>query len=292
MHLATGIYKEFGGQAGSADQAGIAIESLVQRSAQVLGGVNRNYKRGRKHGTELLLNYLERDLITKDQETRVDIEKTALKPGRTVMLNGWSEDGARTNRVVLLKKKLALGETPASVSYRQQQAAAFAEVLKALPPEIQPAMIDIYLSMLDIPMRDEVLERIGGITGYRPEAADPRERAEQQRQADHEAAMQRKAEMVEMMEREAVAEQALARARLDNAKAAKLESVDSDFTAAKTAEVMAEIDSEYRSQDRLDVEESRDLVDTGSKLMIAAREAFEKSKAETGRDNAGQRQGS
>ena len=122
------------------------------------------------------------------------------------MLNARREtDGVRDNDVVRLRTKLAWAEAPKSQSYSDQTFKALSEIVKSMPPEIQPALLHMVVRAAQLKDGNEIIESIRGITGFGPEPEDPAEREKLAQQKAEQEAIEKRLQEIEMMEREAQA---------------------------------------------------------------------------------------
>ena len=269
----------------------VPFQEFVARMGQTLARPMANYKSSKMSAAKLLTAMVVDDLKTEDN-TPVNIT-AGDRVVRTIMLNSRREsDGVRDNDVVLLKTKLSWAEAPKSQSYSDQTFKALSEIVKSMPPDIQPALLDMVVRAAQIKNGDEIIERIRGITGFGPEPEDPAEREEIARKKAEQEAIEKRLQEIEMMEREAQAKKVAAEASFTEAKAQKLMSVDTDLTAAKveTEEAKVDkIDSEIDRGDsdvirkaedsvrsdtkstRDDVEQRRKMVETGARIIEDAK---------------------
>lgn len=82
---------------------------------------------------------------------------------------------------------------------RQAQAEQFGEMMAKLPPEVQMALLDIWIDMTEIPQREEAVRRVRSITGFGdvgegdPQAEQRRAQQEANQQAEQEMLIQERA---------------------------------------------------------------------------------------------------
>ena len=279
IEAATGLFSTFQGEPSGANQSGIAIDRLNTQGAQVLGPFMRNYDMARRQAAILLLQMRIQDL-SQEENVEVRVERSMSKAPHTVVLNKITDDGRRSNDVTHLRTRIALSETPSTRTYRQQQAQLFTEVLKALPPELQVAMTDLFVDLTDAPHKEEILERVRQVTGIGPKSEDPQERAAQEAKEQQQAALEQKMQELDILEREAEARLKLANARLTEAKAVKLTEADTRYTEAQTLAEIASIQQGEEEGERADIELQRDLAETSARLMEESRQqAREESEA-------------
>jgi hypothetical protein len=132
-------------------------------------------------------------------------------------------------------------------SIRAAQAEQFGEMLKSMPPELQMALVDIFVEMTDIPHREEAVKRIRAITGHgRVDDQDPAA-----------AAMRQKQEAAQEQERALAMRERLAKAGLDEAKSqevmakARKLAVEGKGSALQIAELIEALLPLVPSADRL-----------------------------------------
>lgn len=119
-------------------------------------------------------------------------------------------------------------------SVRAAQAEQFGEMLKNMPEQVQLALLDIFIEMTDIPMRDEAVRRVRTVTGQG--AADEEDPlAELQRQQKEQAEQQEQ----QLLQRERMAKVSLDEAKREEtmAKARKI-GVEGKGTALQIAELI------------------------------------------------------
>ena len=275
IEAASGVSKEFKGETSGANQSGDAIGLRTDAARQTMGLFFTRYNTQRMKGADLCVQYRVADLQG-ESDVDVHVERTGMKAAHKVRMNRREADGMRTNDVALMRTRIALADFPASATHRQQQALQLSEVMKSLPDEIQAVLTDIYVSMLDTPHQDDILDRIREVTGFGPESDDPQERAAQQEAKAEQAAMQQKMAELEMLEREAEARLKLANASLTEAKAAKLATSDTQLTDAKVISELAKIEQDSERGEREEVDLQRKLEETATNLMLKADEINDK----------------
>lgn len=276
---ASGLFHEFMGRGAGAGQSGEAIKSLVEQAQQVLGEIMDNYREGRRQVAELLLNLIVEDL-SKQDDIEVPIQR-ATGERKSVLLNHPETDEFghkyRTNDVQRMRARVALDETPASITYRQQTMQRMLDITETLPPDLQAAVLDIVISATDLPNRDELVERIRAVTGFggQPkEPATPEEaaamQAEMQREAEAQAqqqAMEQRAAELELEEREARVRKMLADAERALALAAKISGADTMRSEAAAMRDVAAVEDAEREQVRRDMHEAADMMERGARMI-------------------------
>ena len=277
----TGLHPEFQGRTMEAGRSGIAIETLIEQTSQVLGPVVDNYRNGKKKAGELLLGMIIDDIKDLDDYEVETDEKTDGRR-RKILLNARRADDERDNDILLARIEVALSEAPASVTYQQQKFQSLTEIIKAMPEQYQVVMMDLVVRAASLPDGEEMLERIRKLTGYGPEPKDPEEREALRQQMAQEQAVQQKLQEIEMMLAEAELLHKQAQAAHDKARADKAAGVDSDLTEAKAIHELAKADLTREEQDRKDTETRAKLVEASARLekeRNADRDRAEKAKA-------------
>lgn len=152
----------FIGRNGTA-RSGLQEQTQVEQSNQSLGYIMANFREGRTLVGEMLLSMVTED-IGKRREVVV-IQGDAVREDRTVVLNQPEVDPATgrqylSNDILRTRLKVALEDVPSTPSYRGQQLNALSEVAKALPPEVQKAVLPYMVSLMDTPYKTEIVEAI------------------------------------------------------------------------------------------------------------------------------------
>lgn len=230
----SGINKQFRGQVQSGKQAGVAIDQLIDQTKQNIAGIYRNHEQARLEGGRLLHLLIMDDLSNID-DLPVDVGSSDSTLKRRIVLNGRRGDRQiRSNDVIMLSMRVALSSTPSTATYRQQKFQALAEIIKALPPELQTPLTPLMIQAADLPQQEEVLETIRSLTGFGPPPRDPEKARQLEEQKAKEQQMQERMQQIEMMQQEAVARKMLAEAMLNEARARKVLGVDTEQTEAAT----------------------------------------------------------
>ena len=266
----SGLSPEFGGAASSAGLSGVALDTIINQGKQNLAPILDNYKGARQKGAKRLLDLMVADLHMREN-VEVSVSRTPTRSAKKIFLNARSAEGdSRTNDVVMLRKRVALSDVPATATYQQQKFMALTEITKSMPPELQAAFLDLIVMAADVPERDMILERIRSVTGFGPEPEDPEERAQLQQEQQEQKQLQRQTQEIDLLEREAAARLTMAEAALTEAKAEKLRGPDTLHTEAKTAQEYAQLALMAEDSDRKDVEQQRDLLETGVALVLTS----------------------
>lgn len=206
LQQAAGIYGPMLGDAKAGADAGVAIDMLISQGQTTLAEVNDNYRMSRTLVGEQLLSVVVQDMANVPTPVKLP-DRHPRRPGETVMLNqpATTAEGLpfTQNDVTRLKTKVALQDVPQSSTYQQQEFKMLTDVIKGLPPELQPLVIDMWVESSSSPRKYEIAERIRkqvGIPGPAPDPAsmDPvrlqraiEEQASQQQQQQMQAIAQR-----------------------------------------------------------------------------------------------------
>ena len=128
-------------------------------------------------------------------------------------------DGADENAITMTKADFVISEDDWKASIRQANVEELLELLQQLAPtspQLVFAVLDLVVEAMDIPAKDEIVQRIRQITGMEdpdadPDAADPETKARREAKA-MEAEMQRRAADAQIRVQEATADEKEARA--------------------------------------------------------------------------------
>ncbi|ULJ66681.1 hypothetical protein [Wielerella bovis] len=158
----SGITQSFMGKQGTAN-SGLQEQTQVEQSNQALGRMMDNFRDARSRVGELLLALIIEDLGREPQT--IVIEGDAITASRSVQINQPERDPVTglmylSNDLQNTRLKVALEEVPSTTSYRSQQLNALSEVVKALPPEYQVAVLPFMVSLMDMPYKEQVIEKI------------------------------------------------------------------------------------------------------------------------------------
>lgn len=191
---AAGVYAAMMGQQSNAS-SGLAIQSLVEQGVTTLAKINDNYRVARRGVGNALL-----DLIKEDMTSQAEILVDNGTVKRRVAVNIPRKDPVtgeayKENDVQTAPVKVALSDVPSTPTYRAQQFAAFSEILKSMPPNMQALLIPFALEMSDFGKRKEMAAFLRAQLGIQadpnsPEAQAAQEQAAQAANAQAEAAMQ------------------------------------------------------------------------------------------------------
>lgn len=215
-----GVYSAFLGKDSNAS-SGVAISNLVEQGATTLAEINDNYQFACQQVGRLLLAYLLDDLKKRRNHTVV-INRDDRQRRQTVVLNAEGDDGELTNDISRLNTHIALAPVQQTPAFRAQLAQRMSVVIQGLPPQVQSVVLDLWVNLLDVPQKQEFVERIRAALGT-PKSPDEMTPEEQQVAQQQQALEQQQQElqMREMAGRvaklEAEAARAHAAAQRDNA---------------------------------------------------------------------------
>lgn len=184
-----GVYAAFLGQ-GETGQSGVAIANLVEQGSTTLSEINDNYRFACQQLGQLMLGMVLEDLKQRpDYKITVNREDRARR--KTVVLNQQDETGGLTNDVTRLRAHIALAPIQQSPAYKQQLAERMTMAISQLPPEAQAACFDLLIELMDVPNKQEFMERVRGAMGIQK---SPEEMTEEEQQAAQAQAQQAQAE--------------------------------------------------------------------------------------------------
>ncbi len=275
----TGLHPEFMGRTIEAGRSGVAIETLVEQTTQVLGIIVDNYRNAKLRAAERLFDYIVDDTMDLN-DVGVDTDMQGDGKRHKIVLNRMRADGLRDNDVVMAHTRIALGETPASVTYLQQKFQQLTEIIKSMPPEMQAVMMDLVVRAAALPESEEMLERIRELTGYGPEPKDPQKRQAMIENQQRQQELQQRMEQLQMMITEAELMATQAKAAHDKARADKAAGADTDLTEAKTISELAQVDVLRDEQDRKEMETRAKTIEASARLASAANQADAKKASE------------
>lgn len=202
-----GVYSAFLGQDSSAS-SGIAISNLVEQGATTLAEINDNYQFACQQVGQLLLSYLLEDL-SRRRNYKVVINRDDKRRRKEVMLNAEEEKGPMNNDVSRLRAHIALAPIQQTPAYKSQLAERMSQVITGLPPEVQATVLDMWVELLDVPNKQEFIERIRSALGtpkapdeMTPEEQQAAQQEQQMQQAQQELAMREIAGKVAKLEAE------------------------------------------------------------------------------------------
>ena len=255
-----GVYSAFLGQDSNAS-SGVAISNLVEQGATTLAEINDNYQFACQQVGRLLLAYLLDDL-KKRRNHAVVINRDDRQRRQTIVLNAEGDNGELTNDISRLNTHIALAPVQQTPAFKAQLAQRMSEVIQGLPPQVQAVVLDLWVNLLDVPQKQEFVERIRAALGTpkSPDEMTPEEQqAAQQQQAleqqQQELQMREMAGRVAKLEAEAARAQAAAQrdnagAQRDVAAAQGQRYVDA-LNQAHTAEIITGIQNMEQEQEVL-----------------------------------------
>ena len=255
-----GVYSAFLGQDSNAS-SGVAISNLVEQGATTLAEINDNYQFACQQVGRLLLAYLLDDL-KKRRNHAVVINRDDRQRRQTIVLNAEGDNGELTNDISRLNTHIALAPVQQTPAFKAQLAQRMSEVIQGLPPQVQAVVLDLWVNLLDVPQKQEFVERIRAALGT-PKSPDEMTPEEQEAAAQQQALEQQQAElqMREMTGRvaklEAEAARAQAAAQRDNAgaqrdvAAAQGQRYVDALNQAHTAEIITGIQNMEQEQEVL-----------------------------------------
>lgn len=255
-----GVYSAFLGQDSNAS-SGVAISNLVEQGATTLAEINDNYQFACQQVGRLLLAYLLDDL-KKRRNHAVVINRDDRQRRQTIVLNAEGDNGELTNVISRLNTHIALAPVQQTPAFKAQLAQRMSEVIQGLPPQVQAVVLDLWVNLLDVPQKQEFVERIRAALGT-PKSPDEMTPEEQEAAAQQQALEQQQAElqMREMTGRvaklEAEAARARAAAQRDNAgaqrdvAAAQGQRYVDALNQAHTAEIITGIQNMEQEQEVL-----------------------------------------
>ncbi|AYO17085.1 portal protein [Vibrio owensii] len=238
-----GVYNALMGQDSSAN-SGIAINSLIEQGATTLAEINDNYNYSRTRVADLLMAYLIEDLANRNNIS-VTVHKNDTHKRKEVVLNATNEDGTVSNDVKRWKGHIAQSEAQNAPTYRAQMAQQLMQAVSQMPPEVQMVTIDMAIELMDIPNKQEFLNRIRSTLNIPKPQEDMTEEELAAAQAQQKKAQE--IEQLEMKERmanvELVAQRAADLAAKVEKTHAEIESkgVTDEKTKADTAKVITEM---------------------------------------------------
>lgn len=178
-----GIYSSYMGQDTSGVVSGIAVSNLVEQSSTTLAEINDNYTMACNALGELVLNYLLEDLKQKTSYTIV-VNRKDKRRRKVVTINTPGDDGKITNDISRLDARIVLAPIDSTPAYRAQLADRLIGIIQKLPPQAQSAVIDLVLELVEIPNKDEFIDRVSRALGTQ----DPQYMTDEEKQASQQQA--------------------------------------------------------------------------------------------------------
>ncbi|WP_314189781.1 portal protein [Yersinia massiliensis] len=238
-----GVYSAFLGQDSNAS-SGVAISNLVEQGATTLAEINDNYQFACQQVGQLLLCYLLEEL-TKRRNYPVVINRDDPRKRKEVVLNAAEEAGRMNNDVSRLRAHIALAPIQQTPAYKSQLAQRLSDAIVGLPPQIQVSVLEMWVELLDLPNKQQFIERIRGALGtpkapdeMTPEEQQAAQQGQQLQQQQQELAMREIAGKVAKLEAEAqrINAQAEREATLANG-----QRFNDAYTQAKTGQVLQDM---------------------------------------------------
>nr|DAU03129.1 MAG TPA: portal protein [Bacteriophage sp.] len=178
-----GIYSSYMGQDTSGVVSGIAVSNLVEQSSTTLAEINDNYTMACNALGELVLNYLLEDLKQKTSYTIV-VNRKEKRRRKVVTINTPGDDGKITNDISRLDARIVLAPIDSTPAYRAQLADRLIGIIQKLPPQAQSAVIDLVLELVEVPNKDEFIDRVSRALGTQ----DPQYMTDEEKQASQQQA--------------------------------------------------------------------------------------------------------
>lgn len=191
VRTAGGVFNQDAMQS-SGVTSGVGLNTMIDNGNMAMSEINDNYQFARRQVGELLFSLVRDDLMK--EETPVMVKKDGKK--KLVVLNQRMPDGSISNPVSSVPAKVVLEDVPSTPAFRQQQLQMVTQLTAKLPPEMQAAVVDLWIGLTDAPEKDKVIERLRKLAGIQPDMSPEEEKAQQkaneQKQAELEAAIKRK----------------------------------------------------------------------------------------------------
>ncbi|HHN5522893.1 TPA: portal protein [Klebsiella aerogenes] len=237
-----GIYSSYMGQDSNAI-SGIAVSNLVEQSSTTLAEINDNYTMACNALGELILNYLLEDL-KKRTDYSIVINRKDKRRRKIVTINVKGDDGAITNDISRLDARIVLAPIDSTPAYRAQLADRLIGIIQKLPAQAQTAVIDLVLELVEIPNKDEFVDRVSRAMGTQdPEYMTDEEKQAAQQQAklnEFAQALQFKAQIAEIQNKDADTANKQASANKSQATADGQKYSDG-LTMAQTGQIMQQM---------------------------------------------------
>ncbi|EAN1747501.1 portal protein [Salmonella enterica] len=239
-----GIYSSYMGQDSSGVVSGIAVSNLVEQSSTTLAEINDNYTMACNALGELVLNYLLEDLKQMTNYTIV-VNRKDKRRRKVVTINTPGDDGKITNDISRLDARIVLAPIDSTPAYRAQLADRLIGVIQKLPPQAQSAVIDLVLELVEIPNKDEFVDRVSRAMGTQdPQYMTDEEKQAAQQQAklnEFAQALQFKQQIAEIQNKDADTANKQASANKSQASADGQKYSDG-LTMAQTGQIMQQME--------------------------------------------------
>lgn len=239
-----GIYSSYMGQDSSGVVSGIAVSNLVEQSSTTLAEINDNYTMACNALGELVLNYLLEDLKQMTNYTIV-VNRKDKRRRKVVTINTPGNDGKITNDISRLDARIVLAPIDSTPAYRAQLADRLIGIIQKLPPQAQSAVIDLVLELVEIPNKDEFIDRVSRALGTQdPQYMTDEEKKAAQQQAklnEFAQALQFKQQIAEIQNKDADTANKQASANKSQASADGQKYSDG-LTMAQTGQIMQQME--------------------------------------------------
>ncbi len=273
-----GIYSSYMGQDSNAI-SGIAVSNLVEQSSTTLAEINDNYTMACNALGELILNYLLEDL-KKRTDYSIVINRKDKRRRKIVTINVKGDDGAITNNISRLDARIVLAPIDSTPAYRAQLADRLIGIIQKLPAQAQTAVIDLVLELVEIPNKDEFVDRVSRAMGTQdPEYMTDEEKQAAQQQAklnEFAQALQFKAQIAEIQNKDADTANKQASANKSQATADGQKYSDG-LTMAQTGQIMQQMQINQQQitemgQQMVQIQQLiAQLVSSGARLELGAK---------------------
>ena len=271
-----GIYSSYMGQDSSGVVSGIAVSNLVEQSSTTLAEINDNYTMACNALGELVLNYLLEDLKQMTNYTIV-VNRKDKRRRKVVSINTPGDDGKITNDISRLDARIVLAPIDSTPAYRAQLADRLIGIIQKLPPQAQSAVIDLVLELVEIPNKDEFIDRVSRALGTQdPQYMTDEEKQASQQQAklnEFAQALQFKQQIAEIQNKDADTASKQASANKSQASADGQKYSDG-LTMAQTGQIMQqmELTQQTITQQGAQIQQLQqfiiELVSKGAKLEL------------------------
>jgi hypothetical protein len=239
-----GIYSSYMGQDSSGVVSGIAVSNLVEQSSTTLAEINDNYTMACNALGELVLNYLLEDLKQMTNYTIV-VNRKDKRRRKVVTINTPGDDGKITNDISRLDARIVLAPIDSTPAYRAQLADRLIGIIQKLPPQAQSAVIDLVLELVEIPNKDEFIDRVSRAMGTQdPQYMTDEEKQAAQQQAklnEFAQALQFKQQIAEIQNKDADTANKQASASKSSA-SANSQKYSDGLTMAQTGQIMQQME--------------------------------------------------
>ncbi|EPJ4167643.1 portal protein [Citrobacter freundii] len=239
-----GIYSSYMGQDSSGVVSGIAVSNLVEQSSTTLAEINDNYTMACNALGELVLNYLLEDLKQMTNYTIV-VNRKDKRRRKVVTINTPGDDGKITNDISRLDARIVLAPIDSTPAYRAQLADRLIGIIQKLPPQAQSAVIDLVLELVEIPNKDEFIDRVSRAMGTQdPQYMTDEEKQAAQQQAklnEFAQALQFKQQIAEIQNKDADTANKQASASKSQA-SANGQKYSDGLTMAQTGQIMQQME--------------------------------------------------